>query len=53
MPGLEAWAREKAILPFCGRESSASAVFVASTRVCLTAHEGSHIISEAMITIAR
>ena len=24
-----------------------------STRVCLRAHEGNHIISEAMITIAR
>ena len=24
-----------------------------STRVCLTAHEGSHIINEAMTTIAR
>ena len=26
---------------------------IASTRVCLRAHEGSHIISAAMTTIAR
>ena len=34
-------------------QDSAGTWYDAPARVCLTAHEGSHIISEAMITIAR
>jgi hypothetical protein len=47
-PGL--WARERP----GPRRTPALVRYVALTfRTCLTAHEGNHIISEAMTTIAR